>query len=358
MTPSRTLAALACLAAIVAPLSACGDARSSGGAAGGEPFELPVGPTTWDATAPAWLSDGRVHVGERSVRIDPDADSYVVGLTGVYWMREGTLMFTSAGGDTQDVAPIGPTSSPAVSADHRVLAVVDRSRGPVDEYGTHVAQVAVFDTGTGEQLYRTPDEAPEKGADLTDLYEELPPEVLGVSDTEVFFDERTIDIASGDETPSTGDGESATGGYAGMADTLFTDGYRVGITGEGRVRSLAGDALYGTGRLSPDRTTVFDVSQSPTAAVVYDARTGRQRTIRTPWGHFALAGFTDRDTFYGVSADIDQSPDDTTYKAEQVVSCELRTLACTPVSPVVTIDPDADYDAPTRLRMPGGGLGF
>lgn len=100
--------------------------------------------------------------------------SVVLGATGVYWVLAPRLMFTSAEGDTQEVASVGWTNL-AVSADRSVFATVDQSRGPTDEYGTHVLQVAAFDTRTGAQLYRTPDAEPDDGGDLADLYGEIMP---------------------------------------------------------------------------------------------------------------------------------------------------------------------------------------
>ena len=317
---------LACLA-----LAGCGDA--TGGSAGRDPFTLPVGPTEWEVPAPAWFHDGTLHVGDQTLELGDRVDQFVLGATGVYWMRGDALMFTSAAGGTEKVEDVG-WGNLAVSADRTVLATVDQSRGPTDEYGTHVMQVAAFDTRTGEQLYRTPDEEQEDGADLTDLYGEIMPLLRGVSNERLFYDRVTIDLEDGSSEPTTQDAEGLPV-FAGEADTLFPDGYHVGIRGEGRHRELADSSIYGLGRLSPDRSTIFDLSVWPTPAVVYDAGTGRQRPIDAPWDHFSLSGWSDEDTFYGVAERIDLDNPGNVLRDRQVVTCELASLACTPVSRVI-----------------------
>lgn len=312
-------------------LAGCGD--STDGPESSQGFELPVGPIEWDATAPAWFYDGTLHVGDRAVELGERVDRFVLGATGVYWMRGQTLMFTSAEGRTSKVAPVG-WGNLAVSADRSVFATVDQSRGPTDEFGTHVIQVAAFDTRTGEQLYRTPDEEPDDDADLAVLYGETMPLLRGVSDERIFFDETTIHLEDGWTAPATQDADGIDV-YEGYAETLFADGYHVSLRGQGRHRELDESTMYAVGRLSPDRSTIFDVGVWPTPAVVYDAETGEQRPIDAPWDHFTLVAFSDEDTFFGVAERIDQRHPDGPLRARRVVSCEVRSLACTPVSPVV-----------------------
>ncbi len=324
---------LACLV-----LAGCGEDTGSGSR--GEPFTLPVGPTEWDVTAPTWLHDGTLHVGERTVELGDQVDQFVLGATGVYWMRLHMLMFTSAEGDTQEVEDVG-WNNLAVSADRSVFATVDQSRGPTDQYGTHVLQLAAFDTHTGEQLYRTPDEEPDGGDDLAADYPEIMPLLEGVSNERIFFDGVTINLGDGSTVPATQD-DKVYEIYEGAADTLFLDGYRVSLRGEGSRRELAGPSMTGAGRLSPDRSTIFDLSTWPTAAVVYDSTTGRQRPIDAPWEHFTLAGWSDEDTFFGVAELIEAQHVGGVLRASQVVTCELRTLACTPVSPVIPTDDQAE----------------
>ncbi|GGU39544.1 hypothetical protein [Nocardioides albus] len=321
----------------------CGSPTATAG--GKEPFALPVGPTEWDATAPAWYADGTLHVGERTVEIGDRVDQFVLGATGAYWMRGGTLMFTSAEGETEKVEKVG-WGNLAVSADRSVFATVDQSRGPTDEFGTHVIQVAVFDTRTGEQLYRTPDEEPDDGDDLADLYGEIMPLLIGVSNERVFFDGATIDLDDASATPASDgpDGEV----YEGYRETVFRDGFHVYLEGEGRHRQLSDTWLSGIGLLSPDRSTIFDTSQWPTEAVAYDVDTGDRRAIDAPWSHFTLAGWSDEDTFFGVAERIDEKADDV-LRARQVVTCEVSTLSCTPVSPVIAADDTDQGRYPTFL---------
>ncbi|WP_328530433.1 hypothetical protein OG984_04455 [Nocardioides sp. NBC_00368] len=324
-------------------LAGCGSTAASSG--GKEPFALPVGPSAWDATAPAWYADGTLHVGERSVDLGDRVDQFVLGATGVYWTHGQTLWFTSAEGETEKVEKVG-WSNLAVSADRSVFATVDQSRGPTDEFGTHVLQVAAFDTRTGEQLYRTPDQEPDGDADLADLYSEVMPLLIGVSDERLFFAGTTIDLDDGSTTEASRgpDGEI----YEGYAETLFPDGFHVYLDGEGQSRKVADTWLSGVGLLSPDRSTIFDTTEWPTKAVAYDASTGDRRAIDAPWDHFTLAGWSDEATFFGVAQRIDTKADDV-LRAQQVVTCELRTLVCTPVSPVIPTDDEAQGDHPTFL---------
>lgn len=322
---------LACLA-----LAGCG--KSTGSASSGESFPLPVGPTEWDVSAPAWFHDGTLHVGKRAVELGERVDQFVLGATGVYWMRGEALMFTDAEGSTKKVEDVG-WGNLAVSADRSVFATVDQSRGPTDKYGTHVVQVAAFDTRSGEQLYRTPDEEPDDGDDLADLYSEIMPLLHGVSNERIFFDGTTIDLDDASTVPASQDSDGIEV-YEGFAETLFPDGYHVSVRGQGRHRELAESSMFAVGRLSPDRSAIFDVSQWPTEAVVYDAKTGRQGAIDAPWDHFTLVGWSDDDTFYGVAERIDEQHVVNVLRARQVVTCELQTLACTPVSPVIATNDD------------------
>ncbi|TWG99277.1 hypothetical protein L615_002700000580 [Nocardioides sp. J9] len=346
----RTRGLLLILSASLA-LAGCGESSSSEPT--GAPWALPVGATEWDVTAPAWFHAGTLHVGDESVELGERVDTFVLGRTGAYWMRGDTLMFTSAEGATEEVAEVG-WDNLAVSADRSVLATVDQSRGPTDRYGTHVMQVAVFDTRTGEQLYRTPDEEPDDGDDLADLYGEIMPLLEGVSTEHVFYDDATIDLAVGSVTPTTEDAEGLPV-YEDWAETLFPDGYRVGLRGNGRERQVADSRIDRLGILSPDRSTIFDTSVWPTPAVVYDAATGRQREIGAPWRHFTLVGWTDEDTFFGVAERIVAEHPVNNLRARQVVSCELDSLECTPVSPVVETDDSEDVEGENATLLVEGG---
>ncbi|CUR55300.1 exported hypothetical protein [metagenome] len=336
---------LACLA-----LAGCGE--STQGPGGRAPFTLPVGPSEWDVSPPAWFYQGTLHVGERTVDLGERVDEFVLGATGVYWMRGQTLMFTSAEGEAQKVEDVGWRNL-AVSADRSVFATVDQSRGPTDDYGTHVLQLAAFDTRTGEQLFRTPDKQPRDGDDLAALYGEIMPLLRGVSSDRVFFDGTTIHLDDDSTVPASRDAVGIEV-YEGYAETLFPDGYHVSLRGEGRHRELAESSMDGGGLLSPDRSTIFDESVWPTPAVVYDAATGRQRPIDAPWEHFSLVGWSDEDTFFGVAQRIDEQNITNVLRAKQVVTCELRTLACTPVSPVIPTD-DEDLGRWPAFLIEGSG---
>ena len=314
---------LACLA-----LAGCGES-AAGGASPSAPFELPVGPTEWEADAPAWLHDGVLHVGDREVELGDRVTTFVLGPTGAYWISGQLLMFTSAEGETQEVRDLQSTSV-AISPDRSTLAILDGSHGPTDDYGTHVLQVVAFDTRTGEQLYRSPDEEPEGDPDLADLYEETSPHVE-VSDEHVFFEGTVIDLADGTVTK---EDES-------HAETLTRYGYPVVLEGTGRHREVVEFSRRGNGMLSPDRSTIFDMQAMwPAGAVVYDADTGAQAELDAPWDHFVLAGWSDEDTFLGIAQRVQPDGAGPT-RANQVATCELRGLACTPASPVLPVQDEA-----------------
>ena len=84
---------------------------------------------------------------------------------------------------------------------------------------------------------------------------------------------------------------------------------------------------------------------------------GRQATIEAPWEHFTLAGWIDDDTFYGVAERIDEQHVVNVVRARQVVTCELGTRACTPVSPVIATD-DGDQGRYPILLVEGADNPF
>ncbi len=99
---------------------------------------------------------------------------------------------------------------------------------------------------------------------------------------------------------------------------------------------------------------LFDVTYSRADAVVYDADTGERRTIDAPWRHFSLVAFSDDDTFFGLAQRIRLRHVVDPVRAQQVVSCEVATLQCTPVSPVVRTDDAAAGRWPTFLTRAAG----
>lgn len=347
---------LIALVVLLLSLTGCGD-TVAGGADGDDkpPLRVPVGPTTWDASAPAWFVDGTLHVGDEAVPLPGVVDRFVVAPTGVYWQRGELLMFTSAEGDTRRVDDVGAADL-AISADRSVVAFVDATRGPVDRYGTHVAHLVVADTRTGRIRYRTPDEAPPKGADLADLYEETSPFLAGVAADRAFFRGTTVTLADGSMKQQTTDPDGV-GQYVGLADTRFTDGYHVGISGDGPTRRVETSSAFAVGRLSPDRRLLLDQTMGTPAAVVYDAATGRQRRLGSPWGTFALTAWVDDDTFYGVASKVVDPRTEGRVVAQQVVMCEQATLRCTPVSPVLDFHDTYESGQQPNLLMETSGTG-
>lgn len=339
----RLRTAVAAFAA-AATITAC-TGTDDGGGSDREPFALPVGTTEWDAFGPAWLFEGTIHVGDQSVEVPRQVHQFVVAPTGVYWLHLRTLYFTDVDGVTEEV-DIAPGGRIAVSADRSVFATTDQSRGPTDRAGQHVIQVAAYDARTGAEIYRTPDEEPDADVYLGDLYDEGPPSVQGVSDEVLFFDGATISLEDGSAVPA---GEDPIGleQYAEYAQTLFPDGFHVGVRTEGGRRLVDEPSALVAGRLSPDRSTLFDVRYWPTPAVAYDAGTGRRIPIEAPWRHFTLGGFLDEDTFWGAAELIQVQRRRSVARAHQVVTCELPALVCEAASPVYR----SDKGVTTGLRL-------
>ena len=174
----------------------------------------------------------------------------------------------------------------------------------------------------------------------------------GVSGEVVFYDSATIDLADGSETPS-GEDDLGMEQFAGYAETLFPEGFRVGVRPEGRRRVAEESLAFGElGRLSPDRSTLFDVSTWPTPAVAYDAETGQPRAIDAPWRHFTLGGWVDEDTFWGAAEQARRQRVRSVARAHQVVTCELATLTCVPASRVFR----SDRGLTTGLRLEYSGI--
>ena len=160
---------------------------------------------------------------------------------------------------------------------------------PTDQYGQQILQLVAFDTRTGEQLYRTPDEEPDDDADLGGLYPETMPLLEGLSNERAYFEDTAIDLVDGSTVPASEDADGIDV-YEGYAETLFADGYHVGLREVGGRFRLVDSRMYGLGRLTPARSTIFDLSMWPTEAVVYDATTGRRRPIDAPGSTSSWSG--------------------------------------------------------------------
>lgn len=366
-TSRAALASLATALVCTATLSACGDEQTSDEAAG-PPARLPVGAGTWDADAPSWVVDETLHVGRETVPLPGVVDAYVVTVHGVYWLRGDVLHLTDTAGRGTRIGEVDG-SSLLVSPDRSRIAMVDDTSGPTDSYGTHVQQLVVYDADSGRQVYRTPDEEPDRGDDLADLYEEISPLLTNLTDDRVVFGEEVIDLATGEasDLPTDDEGLALPDGEQ-TGRVRYGDGFRVGVRiTRGRAEVVASEA-YGTGRLSPDRRLLLDVSQSPAVPVVYDARTGERQRLRLDgdlrMDSFDLAAFLDDGTFYGLAGSrrtLDGGPSaypgDEGTQSAQVVLCRQRTLRCTPLSPAVDLSEVTD-GRPVPLLVEGRATGL
>lgn len=185
-------------------LTGCGDDTGA---------DWPSGGPSIDPRGLVWATGSTVHLGDGST-IDTGfpIDAYVVAPTGVYAVAEppadddSGVRFAELQRVTPDgTEPTGAHPEPTtltVSPDGTHLAFIDRS-GKADGFGTPLAEAVVVDLASGKEILRSADGMGDTDSDdLTDLYEELPPEILGISATRAYVittdDVRSVDLDSGD----------------------------------------------------------------------------------------------------------------------------------------------------------------
>ena len=170
----------------------------------------------------------------------------------------------------------------------------------------------------------------------------------GVSDELVFFDGATIALEDGLGGPGRGGPDRDGAVRRATPETLFPDGFHVGVRTEG------GDASSTSPSRPPTR-----VGSLPTAARSSTCAPGRRRQWRTtPHGppqpdRGAVAPLHARrvprrgHVLGGRRADPACSAGRSVARAHQVVTCELPALACEAVSPVYR----SDRGLTTGLRL-------
>lgn len=132
-----------------------------------------------------WAQRSTVHVGDQTYDVGPQV------IRSMDWTPYGLyLEMTNDPGegpydvfffDGETLAPVPDVYSDLITtADGELAAWIDRS-GPESPAGP-VAQVVVVDTRTGDQVFASSEGmGGEKGDDLADLYEELPPAVVDLT---------------------------------------------------------------------------------------------------------------------------------------------------------------------------------
>ncbi len=329
---------LACLAPLV--LAGCGDDVEAGDEPGGSTVELPVGDIDLDTDAPAYSTGREVRVGDVTIPVDPTPEEWVVGPHGIYYLTDETLWFADEDG-SEEVATVG-YSELVLSPDRSLIGLADLASGPPDQFDTPIAVPVVFDLETGEEVLRgEPGDATDE--DLSVLYGEIEPTVLGFDDDAVY----AVDPLRGGENRFPLDGGEPTelsDTEEEQLDSVLDDalpGSRVGLDPrpDGRMLLAPEDdyAPY-SGDLSPEGSWFYGAgSQQP--AGIYDARTGRRTTLTD--GIEGFGGWLADGSFYAVAVPPGGRPPEqvgSSYYPEQlgpydaqVVVCPVDGTGCEPV---------------------------
>ncbi|ANH37002.1 hypothetical protein I601_0550 [Nocardioides dokdonensis FR1436] len=262
------------------------------------PFTLPVGAPAFDPRAPAWSVGGTLHVGERTLELDPAPAAFVVTRWGVHYLADGSLWF-SDGGPATLVARVNTTRL-HLSPDGRHLGLMDRAHGPEDAFGTHLATPVVLDVATGDQVLRSPATDDLDDLDLEDLYEDAEPVFLGL-DAEAAY---VVDPVAGGTFRLPLDGaDPETVRPARVPGLVGERGTPVSLHAEeGGGMRLAGrgEQSYLDGWLSPGGDAL--VAAERTRGTWYDAADGTAHRVDTGDRFFYLGGWVDHRTFYGAAS--------------------------------------------------------
>ncbi len=201
------LASAASFLALGTVLGGCGDGPGDGG----------DGRSAWPAAAGSvearglvWASGSTIHLGDgATLDAGEPIRSFVVGRGGAYVVpdtgsddqpRPELIRVTPDGTEGLGVHP--ERDSLRTSPDGRHLVFLDRS-GERDRYDAPLAEAVVVDLETGDEVLRSSDGMGDPDVDdLTDLYEDATPYVLGVDDEHAWIrtvgDVRSVDLATGD----------------------------------------------------------------------------------------------------------------------------------------------------------------
>lgn len=203
----------------------------------------PERPVLFERGEVVYAQRSAIHVGERTFDVSPQL------VDGVDWTPYGLFLrltvdpvhgpFTEAFYDGTTLAPIEDVYSEVItSPDGELAAWIDRT-GPERSAG-RVAQVVVVEVSTGDVVFSSADGmGGEKGDDLGDRYEELPPDVVDLTSDEVVWvnsegSGRTVTsiLATGQSHSSDQHARPPTSGY----EFSSPDGhYRVDATRTGRL---------------------------------------------------------------------------------------------------------------------------
>lgn len=230
-------------AAALGRLAGCGD-DVGGAPAVREPTGV-ARPVVFESGQLVWAARSTIHVGEQTYDVSPQL------VQSMAWTPYGLYLRVTEdpnNGPFHEVFFDGASTEPVpdvytgviTSPDGRLAAWIDRS-GPARPAG-RVAQVAVVDTATGSRIYESADGmGGEKGDDLGDRYEELPPGVIDLTQDRLVW--RNAEGSGAVVTTDLETGESAVSEHeprlkptAGYEFWSPNGRYRVDATTTGRLR--------------------------------------------------------------------------------------------------------------------------
>jgi hypothetical protein len=299
-------------------------------------YDLPVGPP---AAAPGELvfaTGEELHVGARTYAVRPAPETMVATAGGLYYLADGVLYrWRDGAAGSARVAALGGIGWLSTTADGRYLAYVDHEHGPRNLGGHRIAETVVFDTTTGREVVR---DAAGNGArtgteDLSDLYGESTPTVLGFDDDAVY-----AQTARGGAVLRW-DLDTGRRSALGPRERPVTENRPAGplvdldlVGGLPRERPGEGVGAY-TGRRSPDGSRLaYTLGRGPLVS-----SSGDRRPVRLDVGgrQFVLAGWLDDDRLYGLA--LDRAPRPTA----EVTVCSVPSGRCVAAGPRVPAEDGA-----------------
>ena len=279
---------LVCAAAGLA-LTAC---QSSSETAEPSTTRLPAGPGPLAADAVVWALGDTIHVDELTIPVGEPVRAMVEG--------NGRLYFLQGRSDVVRVTDGGPPRKTGLRADELRVSEDDRYLGFLDESERPWSTVVV-DLESGAVVVDDDAGMGDADDDLTDLYEDAEPHVLGFDGDELF-----VKTASGNQVMSW---DPLTG-----ERTEHGDQYYFAARDPGGGQELP--ALVRRGRLVVPRdpyasTMPGHASPDGTIAVVpvggrsqvFEVGTGRRLSADLQGRQFLLGGWTSAATAYGVAFD-------------------------------------------------------
>lgn len=261
---------------------------------------LPTGAITW-------ASADTIHVGPRAITVERPVRAMVGARGRIYYIQHGDRTLWMTDGE-QSEATGYEADEVRASADGRYLGLIDQAHG-------YPWSTVVVDLSTGEVVVDDDSGMGERGDDLSDLYEDAQPRVLGFDGNEFLVHPASGTLLSWDVTT----GEPTRHRRKGQ--------YRFSATDPGGGRLVPTDVQDGRLVLTPGGST-FPGHASPDGSVVvqdlgdrtglFAVEGGRRLPVDFGGPEFVLGGWTDTDTAYGAAFDRDDY-----LRTLRLVSCRL-----------------------------------